>query len=47
MVALAIIGPGGACLSTIGKKMRTLEERNTRTGEARILEGSSLQLLTF
>lgn len=32
-------------MSKVGKKMRTLEERITRNGKARILYGSSMWLL--
>lgn len=32
-------------VSKVGKKVRTLEERNARNGEARILEGSLMWLL--
>lgn len=39
------MGTGEEWVSKVGKKMRTLEERTTRNGKARILEGSSVWLL--
>lgn len=36
---------GGEWVSKVGKKMRTLGERNIRNGKPRILKESSLMLL--
>lgn len=39
------MGLGGEWMSRVGRKMKTWEERKTRNGESRILEGSSMWLL--
>ena len=39
------MGPGEEWVSKVGKKMRTLEERNIRNGEGRILKESFFWLL--
>lgn len=39
------MGPCEERVFKVGKKMRALEERTTRNGKARILEGSSVWLL--
>lgn len=38
------MGPGEEWVSKAGKNMRTLEERNIRNGEGRILKGSFMLL---
>lgn len=39
------MGPGEEWVSKAGKNMRTLEERNIKNGEGRILKGSFMLLL--
>lgn len=39
------MGSGEEWVSKVGKEMRTLEERNVRNAEGRILEGSFMWLL--
>lgn len=39
------MGPREEWVSKVGKKVRTLTERNARSGEARILEASVVWLL--